>query len=226
MDLFNKLKSLGAGILCDLGLGDDQDADGFNTGYNVWEPKLWESLGVSAENADEPPPITNEDMKLNSNYLRGTIVEGLADKTTGAISASDQQLTKFHGIYMQDDRDIRDERKKQGLEPAYSFMVRVRLPGGLSTAAQWLKIDELADTRGNHTFKITTRATFQLHGVVKADLKETIKGINSAVMDTVAACGDVCRNVMCSAIPQNQHLHDQLIHSSKRRWSKEDQDWW
>ncbi|ODV83865.1 hypothetical protein CANARDRAFT_9155 [[Candida] arabinofermentans NRRL YB-2248] len=214
-DLFNKLKNLGAVLLCELGLGDDQDADGYNTGYNEWEPKLWESLGVSLDNGDEPAPITNEDMKIASNFLRGTIAEGLLDTSTGAISASDQQMTKFHGIYMQDDRDLRDERKKQGLEPAYSFMARVRLPGGCSTPEQWLKMDELADSRGNHTFKITTRATFQLHGIVKADLKEAIKGINVALMDTLAACGDVCRNVMCSALPMNQHLHNQLVESSK-----------
>ncbi|KAH3671129.1 hypothetical protein OGAPHI_000840 [Ogataea philodendri] len=214
-DLFKKLSLLGAIALTDLGLGDDQDADGFNTGYNAWEPKIWESLGVSVENADEPPPITNEDMKINSNFLRGTIQEGLNDTSTGAISASDQQMTKFHGIYMQDDRDIREQRKKEGLEPAYSFMARVRLPGGISTPAQWLKIDELASKNGNGTFKITTRATFQLHGIVKFDLKETIKEINVALMDTLAACGDVCRNVMCSALPTNSHLHSQLVDTSK-----------
>ncbi|KAH3688609.1 hypothetical protein WICPIJ_000406, partial [Wickerhamomyces pijperi] len=122
-----KLTLLGANVLADLGLGDDQDADGYNTGYNAWEPKVWEALGVSVENGDEPPPITNEDIKINSNFLRGTIAEGLQDASTGAISASDQQLTKFHGIYMQDDRDVREQRKKEGLEPAYAFMARVRL---------------------------------------------------------------------------------------------------
>lgn len=214
-DLYKKIEILGGRFLCDLGLGDDQADDGYNTAYNSWEPKLWESLGVSVENTDEPAPITNEDMKINSNFLRGTIAEGLADETTGAISASDQQLTKFHGIYMQDDRDIRDERKKEGLEPAYSFMVRVRLPGGVSTPDQWLKIDELADTNGNHTFKITTRATYQLHGVIKKDLKDTIREINTTAMDTLGACGDVNRNVMISALPGNRHLHAQMDYTSK-----------
>lgn len=214
-DLYKKISLLGGQFLCDLGLGDDQADDGYNTAYNDWEPKLWESLGVSADNADEPAPITNEDMKINSNFLRGTIAEGLQDESTGAISAVDQQLTKFHGIYMQDDRDIREARKAEGLEPAYSFMVRVRLPGGVSTAEQWLKIDELSDATGNHTFKITTRATFQLHGVVKKDLKETIKEINTTAMDTLGACGDVNRNVMISALPTNRKLHAQMDHSSK-----------
>lgn len=214
-DLFNKLTTLGATLLAPLGLGDDQGDDGYNTGYNEWEPKVWEALGVSADNGDEPAPITNEDIKIGSNYLRGTIKEGLLDTTTGAISSSDQQLTKFHGIYMQDDRDIRDERKKEGLEPAYSFMVRVRLPGGVTSAEQWLKIDELASTTGNDTMKITTRATYQLHGVVKKDLKETIKEINTTAMDTLGACGDVNRNVMISALPHNRHLHSQMVESSK-----------
>lgn len=214
-DLFKKIEILGGKFLCDLGLGDDQADDGYNTAYNAWEPKLWESLGVSVENADEPAPITNEDMKINSNFLRGTIAEGLIDESTGAISAVDQQLTKFHGIYMQDDRDIRDERKQEGLEPAYAFMVRVRLPGGVSTPEQWLKIDELADTKGNHTFKITTRATYQLHGIVKRDLRDAIREINTTAMDTLGACGDVNRNVMISALPQNRHLHAQMDHTSK-----------
>lgn len=210
-DLFAKLKLYGGVELADIGLGDDQDADGFATGFNEWIPKIWAALGVdNVEGVEEPKPITNEDMKLGSDYLRGTIVEGLQDQSTGAISAVDQQLTKFHGIYMQDDRDIRDERKAQGLEPAYSFMVRVRLPGGIATPKQYLKMDELADERGNGTLKLTTRATFQLHGVVKHDLKPAIRGMNSALMDTLAACGDVNRNVMVSALPHNAKIHGQV----------------
>lgn len=210
-DLFAKIEFYGGVPLIDLGLGDDQDADGFNTGYKEWEGNLWKSLGVdNVEGIEEPKPITNEDMKINSDFLRGTIVEGLNDQSTGAISAVDQQLTKFHGIYMQDDRDIRDERKAQGLEPAYAFMVRVRLPGGIATPRQYLKMDELADTRGNGTLKLTTRATFQLHGVVKHDLKPAIRGMNSALMDTLAACGDVNRNVMLSALPHNAKVHKQI----------------
>lgn len=209
--LFKRLELLTAKPLVDLGLGDDQDADGYQTNYGPWEAELWKALGVAnAAVPDEPKPWNNEDMKLASNYLRGTIVEGLADESTGAIHAYDQQLTKFHGIYMQDDRDIRDTRKAQGLEPYYSFMARVRLPGGISTPEQWLVLDRLADETGNGTMKLTTRATFQLHGVVKRNLKHTIRAMNSTLMDTLAACGDVNRNVMVSALPGNAKVHSQV----------------
>lgn len=210
-DLHAKLKLYGGVELAEIGLGDDQDADGFSTGFNEWIPKIWTALGVdNVEGVEEPKPITNEDMKLGSDYLRGTIAEGLQDESTGSICAVDQQLTKFHGIYMQDDRDVRDERKAQGLEPAYAFMVRVRLPGGIANPKQYLKMDELADERGNGTLKLTTRATFQLHGVVKHDLKPAIRGMNAALMDTLAACGDVNRNVMVSALPDNAKVHGQV----------------
>lgn len=211
-DLFNRFNILGATELVPLGLGDDQDADGYQTGYNEWEPLVWTALGVdNIAAADEPPPYTNEDIKINSDYLRGTIAEELRDESTGAISAHDQQLTKFHGIYMQDDRDIRDERKASGLEPAYSFMVRVRLPGCVATPLQWLRMDELADERGNGTIKITTRGTFQLHGIIKKDLKPAIRGMNAALIDTVAACGDVDRNVVAAALPGNKKIHDEVV---------------
>lgn len=210
-DLHDKLKLYGGVELIEIGLGDDQDADGFNTGLKIWQDNLWKALGVdNVEGVEEPKPITNEDMKIGSDWLRGTIVEGLNDQSTGAICAVDQQLTKFHGIYMQDDRDIRDERKAQGLEPAYAFMVRARLPGGKATPEQYLKIDQMADERGNGTLKLTTRATFQLHGVVKHDLKPAIRGMNAVLMDTLAACGDVNRNVMVSALPGNAKVHTQV----------------
>ena len=210
-DLHAKLVFYGGVELVELGLGDDQDADGYNTGFKEWEQKLWKALGVdNVEGVEEPKPLTNEDMKIGSNFLRGTIAEGLQDQSTGAISAVDQQLTKFHGIYMQDDRDIRDERKAQGKEPAYAFMVRLRLPGGSATPQQYIKLDDLADERGNGTLKLTTRATFQLHGIVKHNLKPAIRGMNSALLDTLAACGDVNRNVMVSAIPHNAKVHSQI----------------
>ncbi|KAK9237375.1 hypothetical protein V1525DRAFT_404191 [Lipomyces kononenkoae] len=207
-----RLEILGAKRLVDLGLGDDQDPDGYQTAYPTWETELWNALGVDGvgDAVDEPPPLTNEDIKIQSNYLRGTIVEGLNDESTGAISASDAQLTKFHGTYMQDDRDIRDQRKANGQEPAYSFMIRVRMPAGVSTPAQWLAIDQIADDKGNHTFKMTTRATYQLHGVIKKKLKPAIKAINVALLDTIAACGDVNRNVMSAALPYNNALHKEL----------------
>lgn len=212
-DLWKVFNVLGAQPLIELGLGDDQDADGYQTGYSEWETVLWEKLGVANVNldgAEEPKPLTNEDMKIQSDFLRGTIAEGLKNEATGAISASDQQLTKFHGIYMQDERDIRAVRKAQGLEPYYIFMSRVRLPGGIANAKQWLVLDRLADESGNGTVKITTRATFQLHGVIKSNLKHVIRAMNSTLMDTVAACGDVNRNVMVSALPANATVHKQV----------------
>jgi len=194
-DLNVKLGSLGAESFVELGLGDDQDADGPETGYKPWEPKLWKALGI--DNIEikeaEPEPITNEHIKAASRYLRGTIAQGLVDNTTGALSPSDTQLTKFHGIYQQDDRDIRDDRQAQGVEPAYSFMIRVRMPAGVCDPQQWLLIDQIADEHGNGTFKITTRQTFQFHGVIKRHLKPAIQDINRALLDTLAACGDVNR---------------------------------
>lgn len=215
-DLSAKLKLLGAEELVPLGQGDDQGADGWATGYNEWEPKVWEALGVAnVAVADEPPPKTNEDIKLASNYLRGTIAEGLQDESTGAVSADDQQLTKFHGIYMQDDRDVRDVRKAEGLEPAYIFMARLRLPGSVASPRQWLKVDELSSTRGNETFKISTRGTFQLHGIIKENLKPAIRGLNSELLDTVAACGDNIRGVVTSSSTHNAAVHRQIFNTAK-----------
>ncbi|KAF2719072.1 thiamine diphosphate-binding protein [Polychaeton citri CBS 116435] len=216
-DLFARLTTLGAKSLVEIGLGDDQDPDGYQTGYSEWEPKLWDALGVGNVEGlpEEPPPITNEDIKTASNFLRGTIVEGLEDPTTGAISASDQQLTKFHGTYMQDDRDLRDERKAQGLEPAYSFMIRCRLAAGVATPDQWVQMDDIATNLGNETMKLTTRQTFQFHGVVKGKLKPAMQAINRALMTTIAACGDVNRNVMCSSLPEMSDLHREAHASAK-----------
>ena len=197
-DLHKALAALNAKELVPIGLGDDQDPDGPQTAYKVWEPAMWKALDVDSFESTEPElePITNEHIKIASNYLRGTIAEGLAAKTTGALSEADGQLTKFHGIYQQDDRDIRDERKAAGLEPAYSFMVRLRLPAGVCTPDQWRAIDAIADERGNNTFKLTTRQTFQFHGIVKANLKPAMQEINKCMLDTIAACGDVNRTVV------------------------------
>ncbi|GAA5895734.1 sulfite reductase (NADPH) subunit beta [Sporobolomyces salmoneus] len=213
-DLHKAISALNAKEMVPIGLGDDQDPDGYQTAYKQWEPAMWKALGVDSFESTEPElePITNEHIKIASNYLRGTIAEGLQDTTTGALSASDGQLTKFHGIYEQDDRDIRDERKAAGLEPAFSFMVRLRLPAGVCNPDQWLAIDEISDRRGNSTFKLTTRQTFQFHGIVKANLKPAIQEINKCLLDTIAACGDVNRTVMCSANPSLGKLHSQVHH--------------
>ena len=151
-----------------------------------------------------------ERIKTDSDYLRGSIVEGLADRVTGAIAEEDTKLLKFHGSYMQDDRDIRDERRKQKLEPAYSFMIRVRAPGGASTADQWIAMDDIANTYANNTIKLTTRQAFQFHGILKRNLKQTMKDINQSLLDTLAACGDVNRNVMCNPNPYQSDVHSEV----------------
>src|SRR4249920_3046854 len=119
-----------------------------------------------------------EGIKAASRRLRGTLIEGLADQVTGAIADDDTQLIKFHGSYQQDDRDVREERRLQKLEPAYSFMIRTRLPGGVVSARQWLALDALATTHANCTLRLTTRQAFQFHGVIKRDLKPTLQTIN------------------------------------------------
>ncbi|MCD8777772.1 NADPH-dependent assimilatory sulfite reductase hemoprotein subunit [Mammaliicoccus sciuri] len=151
-----------------------------------------------------------EHIKNRSNYLRGTIKEGLADEITGAIAEDDTKLLKFHGSYMQDDRDIRDERRKQKLEPAYSFMIRVRVPGGTATADQWVAMDDISTEYANNTIKLTTRQAFQFHGILKRNLKNSMQSIHHAVMDSLAACGDVNRNVMCNPNPYQSGVHKEV----------------
>jgi sulfite reductase (NADPH) hemoprotein beta-component len=157
----------------------------------------------------------NEGIKIRSNYLRGTIAEGLADLSTGSLSEDDQQLLKFHGSYQQDDRDLRPDRRKHRLEKAYSFMLRIRLPGGVATPHQWLETDRMASEYANGTIKLTTRQAFQLHGVIKTNLKRTIKEINDCAMDTIAACGDVNRNVMCNPNPYLSSVHAEVIQAAR-----------
>lgn len=152
----------------------------------------------------------NERLKAGSNYLRGTIAAGLVDPITWAVDEHDNKLMKFFGIYMQDDRDLRDERRRQKLEPAYMFMVRLRLPGGVVTPAQWLTLDALADSHGNGTLRITDRQTFQFHGVVKPKLKSLIQGLRTAGLDTIAACGDDNRGVLASSSPHRSAVHAEI----------------
>jgi sulfite reductase (NADPH) hemoprotein beta-component len=157
-----------------------------------------------------------ERIKADSRHLRGTLLETLADPVTGAISESDNKLLKFHGSYQQDDRDLRDERRLQKLEPAYSFMIRARLPGGVVTPAQWLAFDAIARDYANGTLRITTRQTFQWHGVIKRELKATIAAINATLVDTIAACGDVNRTVVASANPVESSAHAAAYDWAKR----------
>ena len=157
-----------------------------------------------------------ERIKADSNFLRGTIAQGLADPVTGAISEDDNKLLKFHGSYQQDDRDLRDERRRQKLEPAYSFMIRARLPGGVVTPSQWLDFDRIAREWANGSLRVTTRQTFQLHGVLKRNLKPTIAAINHMLATTIAACGDVNRQVVSAANPLQSRAHGQAYEWAAR----------
>ncbi|MGN7831819.1 assimilatory sulfite reductase (NADPH) hemoprotein subunit [Pseudoxanthomonas sp. 22568] len=151
-----------------------------------------------------------EDIKSESRRLRGSLLESLADPVTGALRESDQTLIKYHGSYQQDDRDLRDERRRQKLEPAYQFMIRTRTPGGVVTPEQWLKLDAIATRYANHSLRVTTRQAFQFHGVIKRELKATMQAINAALIDTLAACGDVNRNVLVAANPLLSKAHAQV----------------
>lgn len=157
-----------------------------------------------------------EKIKAASRGLRGTIVESLADPLTGALRDDDAQLLKLHGSYQQDNRDLREERRLQKLEPAYSFMIRTRLPGGVCTPQQWLALDHIARRYANGSLRLTTRQAFQLHGVVKRELKATIAAINRALLDTIAACGDVNRNVMASVLAIESPAHAEVQHWAQR----------
>jgi len=149
----------------------------------------------------------NERIKEASDYLRGTLAEGLREEITGAIVEDDQQLVKFHGMYLQDDRDLRSERTRKKMEKAFAFMLRVRIPGGVVTSAQWLALDAVARDYAGATMRMTTRQTVQLHGIIKSNLKATIRQIDAVLLDSIAACGDVNRNVMCNANPEQSHAH-------------------
>lgn len=141
----------------------------------------------------------DETLKRDSDYLRGTINVGLLDRITGALPGDDIRLMKIHGMYQQDDRDVREERRRQKLEPAYQFMIRVRLPGTSCTPEQWIKLDALARAHGGKTIRLTTRQTFQFHWVLKEDVRPAIQALHDALLDTIAACGDVNRNVMSTS---------------------------
>src|SRR5262249_22742311 len=153
------------------------------------------------------PLSANERIKEASNYLRGTLAEGLRDQATGAISDDDAQLVKFHGMYLQDDRDLRSERTKKKMEKAFSFMIRVRISGGVLSPRQWLTLDRVARQYGNGTMRLTTRQTVQLHGVIKSNVKSTVKAMDEVLMSSIAACGDVNRNVMCNPNPFQSRAH-------------------
>ncbi|MGO4899841.1 assimilatory sulfite reductase (NADPH) hemoprotein subunit [Bacillus sp. GM2] len=173
-------------------------------------------MGNEILKAPEGPPSDVERIKKESDYLRGTLKESMLEPLSAGISDDDNRLMKHHGSYLQDDRDLRNERQKQKLEPAYQFMLRVRMPGGVATPEQWLVMDELARKYGNGTLKLTTRETFQMHGILKWNMKKTIQSIHSAMLDTIAACGDVNRNVMCASNPYQSEIHREVYEWSKK----------
>ncbi|AZA47764.1 NADPH-dependent assimilatory sulfite reductase hemoprotein subunit [Chryseobacterium carnipullorum] len=151
-----------------------------------------------------------ERIKTGSNGLRGTLKESLSDDFTGAIREDDQTLIKFHGMYQQDDRDRREERVAKKLEWLYSYMIRLRLPGGFLTSGQWAGLHEIAENHSTGVIKITTRQTIQLHGILKSHVKPTIQNFNLQHLDSIAACGDVNRNVTCTSNPSESPLHQQI----------------
>jgi len=157
----------------------------------------------------------NERIKEASRYLRGTLAQGLTQEMTGAIVEDDQQLVKFHGMYLQDDRDLRAERRRKKMEAAFAFMIRVRIPGGVLTPSQYLALEEIGRAYAGNTMRITTRQTIQLHGVIKSNLKATMARIDAALLTTIAACGDVNRNVICNPNPHQSRAHAAALHTAR-----------
>ncbi len=159
---------------------------------------------------DKNAPSKVEKAKVAGKLLRGTIDEVLNDTAQDSFEHDDLQLLKFHGTYQQDDRDLRAERRKEGLGKAFSFMIRIALPGGVVSNSQYLDLDRMADEFANGSIRITTRQAVQFHGVIKGELRETMRQINKSMMTTLAACGDVCRNVMASAAPFTDEVYTQI----------------
>ncbi len=169
--------------------------------------------------SEAKPLAANEGLKAESRHLRGSIAEDLADASTGTISEGSNQLSKFHGLYIQDDRDQRNALKKAGKEKAFAFMLRVRLPGGQATPRQWLVLDRLADEAASPSLRITTRQTFQFHGVLKGNVKKLVKGMHTVLLDSIAACGDVNRNVMAPPNPERNPIL-QRVYNDAKNWSQ------
>jgi sulfite reductase (NADPH) hemoprotein beta-component len=165
---------------------------------------------VSEKPVSEKKLSANETIKGNSNFLRGTIADDLNDPLTGGFGGDNFQLIRFHGMYQQDDRDIRAERAKQKLEPLHNVMLRARLPGGVIKPDQWLAIDKFADDFTMYgSIRLTTRQTFQFHGVLKRDIKLMHQTLNQIGIDSIATAGDVNRNVLCTSNPVESQLHQQ-----------------
>jgi sulfite reductase (NADPH) hemoprotein beta-component len=174
---------------------------------------------MSTDSRSNKPLTGNEGIKAASRLLRGTIAEDLVDTSTAAISETNSQLTKFHGLYLQDDRDQRAALKKAGKEKAFGFMLRVRLPGGRATPRQWLVLDELSEKLSSPSLRLTTRQTFQFHGILKGNVKPLIQRMHNALLDSIAACGDVNRNVMAPPNPERDPIL-QRVYEDARAWSE------
>jgi sulfite reductase (NADPH) hemoprotein beta-component len=165
----------------------------------------------------EGPLADNERLKRESNFLRGTIEQDLQDPLTGGFNGDNFQLIRFHGMYQQDDRDIRPERTAQKLEPLHNVMLRARLPGGIITPAQWQVIDKFAEEHSLYgSIRLTTRQTFQFHGVLKRDIKLMHQTLNSTGIDSIATAGDVNRNVLCTSNPVESALHQEAYEWAKQ----------
>ncbi|MEM9585436.1 MAG: assimilatory sulfite reductase (NADPH) hemoprotein subunit [Pseudomonadota bacterium] len=176
------------------------------------------------DNASETPELIvegkladNERLKQDSDFLRGTIEADLKDPITGGFTADNFQLIRFHGMYQQDDRDIRAERADQKLEPLHNVMLRARMPGGIITPDQWLTIEKFAQEHTMYgSVRLTTRQTFQFHGVLKPHIKDMHQVINAAGIDSIATAGDVNRNVLCTTNPVESDLHAEAYEWSKK----------
>src|SRR6266567_2366835 len=156
--------------------------------------------------AEAPVKLThNEEIKAAIPTLAGTIAATMQDPANDHFSDDDNQFLKFHGSYQQDDRDLRKTGKK------YIMMIRGRIPGGVMTAKQWITFDDLATKYGNNTLRITTRQSIQFHGVVKSGLRPLVKKINESLLSTLAACGDVNRNVLAPPTPAYSKAREQVF---------------
>jgi sulfite reductase (NADPH) hemoprotein beta-component len=153
-----------------------------------------------------------EFIKMGSHGLRGTIKESLSDEISGSVREQDHALIKFHGMYEQDNRDLREERAGKKLDKLISFMLRMRIPGGFLTSEQWIAAHHIAGKYTTGTIKITTRQTIQLHGILKYNIRPTLQSFDTVKLDSISACGDVNRNVVCSSNPNESPLHRE-IHS-------------
>ena len=182
------------------------------------------STSNNSEQVTAPGPIIvegklhdNERLKTESNFLRGTIAKDLQDQTTGGMTGDNFQLIRFHGMYQQDDRDIRAERAKQKLEPLHTLMLRARLPGGIITPKQWLGVEQWASEYTMYgSVRLTTRQTFQYHGILKPNIKKVHKALNSIGIDAIGTASDMNRNVLCTANPYQSEVHQEAYEWAKK----------